>query len=165
MPFIDFTALKSDVRIEDVAAMLSLNAANAGGQLRAPCPACRSGGDRALVITPAKQAFYCFAARMGGDLIALVAHVHGVAVKDAAQEIARHFGRNSTRNSTSSGNCTVPPGETGRPRRHGGSGPVRDRALTRVIPRREGAARASKDGRNDLIRRRPSRPPLCGGTG
>lgn len=124
MSFIDFTALKSDVRIEDVASMLSLSAVKTAGQLRAPCPACKSGGDRALVITPAKQAFYCFAARVGGDLIALVAHVQGTGVKDAAQEIARHFGRNSTssRNNTSSGNSTLPQGQIGRAPRHPDSG-------------------------------------------
>jgi len=45
---------------------------------------CASGGDRAIVITPAKGVFFCFAAREGGDLIALAAHIRKVDVKDAA---------------------------------------------------------------------------------
>jgi DNA primase len=107
MPFVDFAELKTRVSIEQVGRMLGLDLARRGAQWRAPCPACRSGGDRALVITPAKQAFYCFGARTGGDLIALVAHVRGVGANEAANEIARHFGTGtSSRNRTST--STVP---------------------------------------------------------
>jgi hypothetical protein len=38
------------------------------------CPACKSDS-RGIVITPAKNLFYCFSAKEGGDQIALAAHV------------------------------------------------------------------------------------------
>jgi DNA primase len=90
--FVDFSELKQRASIEDVASMLRLNLKPGNNQLRGPCPHCNSGGDRALVITPAKGAFYCFAGHKGGDAIALVAHIRNVSVKDAAQEIAEHVG-------------------------------------------------------------------------
>ena len=74
MPFIDFAALKDRVPIEDAIRKLDLDLKERNGQWRGPCPACKSGGERALVITPAKQAFYCFGAKTGGDVIALAAH-------------------------------------------------------------------------------------------
>ena len=108
MPFIDFAELKTQVHIEDVVKMLGLALSPRGHQLRGSCPACRSGSERALVVTPAKQAFYCFGAGSGGDLIALVAHVRSCNVRDAANLIAQHFGtRTSTRTSTSDGTSTV----------------------------------------------------------
>ena len=64
---------------------------------------------RALVVTPAKKAYYCFASRKGGDVIALVAHVKGMSVKDTTLAIAEYTGTvpvqesgngTSTRNST-----------------------------------------------------------------
>ena len=62
MPFVDFVELKSRVSIEHAVAMLSLTLNKAGAQLRGPCPICNAGGDRALVVTPDKGLFYCFAA-------------------------------------------------------------------------------------------------------
>ena len=52
MPFVDFAALKQRVRIEDVLPELGLEMKQHAGQWRGPCPACRSGGNRALVVTP-----------------------------------------------------------------------------------------------------------------
>ena len=110
MPFVDFADLKSRVSIEKVLDMLSLELAPRGAQLRGPCPVCRSGGERALVVTPSKQAFYCFGAKSGGDLIALVAHIRGVGPNEAANLIARHFG---TGTGTRTGTSTVPRGGYG----------------------------------------------------
>lgn len=93
MSYVDFAELKARVTIEQVAEMLALDIQRRGGQLRGPCPACQAGGDRALVITPARQAFYCFGGRTGGDLIALVAHLRGCKVKEAADIIAAHIGK------------------------------------------------------------------------
>ena len=117
--FVDFAELKEKVPIEDVLPMLGIAGAGNSAQWRGSCPGCESGGDRALVVTPAKKAFYCFATRKGGDVIALVAHVQGISMKDAALAIAEYCGTvpvqesgnsNSTRNSTSSdtGNSTSP---------------------------------------------------------
>ena len=92
MPFIDFATLKQRVAIETVLPVLGLAMREHGGQWRGPCPACRNGGDRALVVTPAKAAFYCFGGRTGGDVIALVAHIRGCSMKDAGAFLAESFG-------------------------------------------------------------------------
>ena len=106
MPFVDFASLKERVKIEDAAAMLGLPMKQTGEQMRAPCPHCKSGGDRALVITPSKQLFYCFSAKTGGDLIKLVSHVRNVAANEAAVSLDRHFGGTSDNSSTAAGNST-----------------------------------------------------------
>jgi DNA primase len=85
MSFIPFDELKENVSIEQAAQMLTLELKQNNGQLRGPCPTCGTGGERALVITPAKNVFYCFAEKKGGDQISLVAHIRGEALKDAAQ--------------------------------------------------------------------------------
>jgi DNA primase len=101
MPFVDFAELKTRVSIEQAARMLGLNLVPHGSQCRGPCPVCKSGGDRALVVTPDKGLFYCFAKKIGGDAIALVAHIRGISVKDAADELNRAFG--TVQNSTGTG--------------------------------------------------------------
>lgn len=88
MAFVDFAELKASLRIEDSLPKLGLTLKKRGEALRGPCPTCRSGGDRALVVTPAKQAFYCFGARTGGDVIALAAHIQGIGMKEAAAFLA-----------------------------------------------------------------------------
>lgn len=108
--FIDFEAVKQDYSIEDAAAALKLVMKPGNNQLRGPCPACKAGGDRALVITPSKSAFYCFGARKGGDQLALVAHINGVSVKDAAEWLG---GGNSTSEGTVTRKSTVPESEGG----------------------------------------------------
>lgn len=86
--FIDFQHLKETVKIAEVFALLGLHLKQYGEQWRGACPVCKTGGDRALVITPAKAAFYCFAAKHGGDVIALVSHIREIGMKEAAQLIA-----------------------------------------------------------------------------
>lgn len=83
--FIDFEEVKSRVSIEDATRKLGLQTHKSGSQLRAACPICKSGGDRALAITPAKNLFYCFSAQSGGDQLQLVAHVLNKTVKEAAE--------------------------------------------------------------------------------
>ena len=90
--YVDFQDLKSRVRIEHVIPMLGLKMKDHQGQHRGACPVCKSGGDRALVITEVKASFYCFAAKKGGDVISLVSHIRGIGQREAAEEIARHFG-------------------------------------------------------------------------
>ena len=84
MPYTDFASLKARLSIEKVAELLGLTLKQSGQALRGPCPACSSGGDRALVVTPARGVFFCFAAREGGDLIQLAAHIRKSDVKNAA---------------------------------------------------------------------------------
>jgi len=84
MAYIDFAQLKADFPIEDCFEKLGLHMKRRGEAFRGPCPICRSGGDRALVVTPAKHSFYCFGAKIGGDVIALVAHILDCDMKSAA---------------------------------------------------------------------------------
>lgn len=92
MSFIDFAALKAAVSIDQAARTLGLTLKQEGSQFRTSCPACKSGGDRAIVLTPAKGLFYCFSAKKGGDCIALAAHVMGVGNNDAANFLADQLG-------------------------------------------------------------------------
>jgi DNA primase len=91
--FIDFQALKKSVKIEDAMALLGLRVSTFSDQMRGSCPACKTGGERALVITASKSAFYCFAAGEGGDAIALVSHIKGVSMKEAAAFLASSIGK------------------------------------------------------------------------
>ncbi|MGI9356599.1 MAG: CHC2 zinc finger domain-containing protein [Rhizobiaceae bacterium] len=95
MPYVDFAALKQRVAIEEALPLLGLKMKQRAGQWRVPCPVCRSGGERALVVTPAKSAFYCFGGRVGGDVIALAAHILDFSMKDAAFELDRMVGKGS----------------------------------------------------------------------
>ena len=95
----DFAELKTRVSIEQAMQMLGLKLTLHGSQYRGACPVCQSGGDRVLIVTPAKGLFYCFAKKSGGDVIALTAHIRGTSVKDAAEELSRAFG--TVQNSTS----------------------------------------------------------------
>jgi hypothetical protein len=85
--FIDFAALKAATTMADMVSMLDLKLKQAGNQWRGVCPFCKTGGERALVITEGRG-FYCFAAKKGGDQIALYAHITDANVKDAADAIA-----------------------------------------------------------------------------
>lgn len=111
MALVDFAALKERVRIEEVLPGLGLSMKQTGAQWRGPCPACQSGGPRALVVTPAKSAFYCFGGRTGGDVIALAAHVRGLSMKAAAEDLARMTGEGNSKTEMAGGKgsgSTVP---------------------------------------------------------
>jgi DNA primase len=105
MPFVDFAELKTRVSIEQAMQMLGLTLTIHGSQYRGACPVCKAGGDRALIVTPAKGLFYRFACRGdkklngAGDAIALTAHIRGISVKEAADQLDRAFG--TVQNSTS----------------------------------------------------------------
>jgi DNA primase len=89
--YIDFQDLKQRVPVEQVMTMLGLAltwSADAK-QWRGPCPRCKDGGDRALVVTPGKG-YYCFSDKQGGDCIAFAAHILNVSMRDAAKHIAEH---------------------------------------------------------------------------
>ncbi|MBX3498127.1 MAG: hypothetical protein KF889_01685 [Alphaproteobacteria bacterium] len=94
---IDFAAVKAGVSFEEAISFLKLIMKREGEQYRSPCPVCRKGGDRALVVTPSKG-FYCHAARKGGDVISFVAHVQECGQRQAAEQLSEHFleGRVST---------------------------------------------------------------------
>lgn len=92
MPYIDFADLKSRITITQAAEWLALKLKPSGDQQRGPCPACNTGGDRALVVTPGRGLFYCFPSKIGGDLIKLVAHVKACSQNEAAHLIQSQFG-------------------------------------------------------------------------
>jgi DNA primase len=94
--FLDFAALKESADIAHIASLLQITLNKQGEQLRGPCPHCKEGGDRALVITPSKKSWYCFAGMEGGDVIALVAHVHGWRMKQAAMWLDEVLKQNPT---------------------------------------------------------------------
>ncbi len=108
--FIDFAALKERVTVEAAIPLLGLSLKQQNGQWRGPCPVCQSGGDRALVVTPAKNAFYCFGERTGGDVIAFAAHIRACNVKDAAAFLAGGEGKQDSEDEVGSGDNshTVP---------------------------------------------------------
>jgi DNA primase len=89
--FVDFADVKEKVSFSDTINHLNLDVKQAGNQWRGACPTCKSGGDRALVITDGKG-WFCFALKKGGDQIALAAHILDVGVKEAAFELARMSG-------------------------------------------------------------------------
>jgi DNA primase len=105
--FINFEELKEMVSIEQAIKYLELDMTQKGNQLRSECPVC-GGGERTLVVTPTKGVFYCFAAKKGGDQIALVSHVQEIGMKDAAHFLAEQY---STVQDSSS---TVPKAEAGK---------------------------------------------------
>jgi DNA primase len=109
MPFVDFAELKTRVSIEKAVQMLGLNLVLHGSQYRGGCPVCKTGGDRALIVTPAKGLFYCFAKKTGGDVIALTAHMRGISVKDAADQLDRAFGTVQNSTGTVSKSCATAP--------------------------------------------------------
>jgi hypothetical protein len=85
---INYRALKELYPIEVVAKDLGLKLNPENGQYRAPCPRCNIGGERALVITPAHGnvcgLFYDFQAKLGGDVLNLVAHIKDISLFQAA---------------------------------------------------------------------------------
>jgi DNA primase len=114
----DFAAIKERVTIEQAAQSLGLKLTPSGAQQRGACPACGTGGPRALVITPAKQLFYCFSAGIGGDLIAMWGHVQKCSLSDAGRHIADTFGIGTVTSGTrapvaSVNSSAAPPSERG----------------------------------------------------
>jgi DNA primase len=105
MPYIDFAKLKAEIDMGAVLSMLGVaNLKKQGEQLRGCCPIHGGTGDREFVVTPAKQAYYCFGCKSGGDIIKLVAGVNKCSQQQAAFQLARHF---SIGNSPASGNSSA----------------------------------------------------------
>ena len=83
---IDFTELKQRVSIERAAEMLGIKTTKSGAQRRGACPICKAGGDRAFVLTPAKNLYYCFGTcSKGGDAITMTANVRNCSLREAAE--------------------------------------------------------------------------------
>jgi hypothetical protein len=89
--YVSFEELKRATTIEAVALWLGLELKQNGKQLRVSCP--RSGGSRSLVITPEISSWYCHSPKCqtGGDLLALIAHIQGIEVREAALLLKNHL--------------------------------------------------------------------------
>ena len=95
--YVDFQHLKATISIEQVLDMLGIKHLKPHGQaLREGCPICQIGNDRTFVVTLAKNSYYCFSEKIGGDIIELTARFYRTSQKEAAQRIAQHFGQTGT---------------------------------------------------------------------
>ena len=110
MSFVNFAELKEKVPVEQAIPLLNLQLKQHGTQWRGACPICKSGGNRALVVTQGKG-FYCFGGKTGGDVIGLVSHIKGVTAKDAALFIAQSLSQSpqERNNGKDHGNRTIHP--------------------------------------------------------
>lgn len=113
MAFVDFSELKAKVSFGKTCSILGLDLKQAGNQWRGVCPTCKTGGDRALVITEGKG-YFCFADSKGGDQIALVGHILNLSVKEAAAHLAQAAGIVQVPSTNTSTVRTVPESESGK---------------------------------------------------
>lgn len=81
VPFLDFQAIKKSYSIEEMMTFTGLTYKKDGKSFRCSCPV-HKGGPRSLVVSPFEKddkgddgVFYCHAAQVGGDRVALLAHV------------------------------------------------------------------------------------------
>lgn len=89
--FVDFAEIREKVSLEQAIQYLGLTMKKEQGAFRGACPHCKSGGDRALIVTPSRG-YYCHSQKRGGnDSTSLVAHVKGLSQRDAANELHEHF--------------------------------------------------------------------------
>jgi hypothetical protein len=91
----DFQSIKQQVTIAQVIEMLGITGLTPHGEtLRGFCPICKEGNNRAFVVTPARNIFYCFSEKRGGSVIDLVARFKRIPESQAGQQLAQHFGLN-----------------------------------------------------------------------
>lgn len=91
MESIDFAVIKNAVTVEQAARWLGLELKPNGQAFRCACPVCKQGGERCIVITPEKRAWYDFSLKKGGDVIAMTAHVRGIGQLEAAKLLQQTF--------------------------------------------------------------------------
>jgi DNA primase len=116
---VDFQKVKEAASADVVIRFLNLSLKSQGDTYRGRCPICRNDDPRAFVITTSKRLFHCFKCRpaggekAGGDMLALVARVKGIPVREAAIELANFCGvglvRTDSKPVPGTGSGTVPP--------------------------------------------------------
>ena len=117
---VDFQKVKEAASADVVIRFLNLSLKSQGDTYRGRCPICHSDDPRAFVITARKRLFHCFKCKpsagekAGGDMLALVARVKGIPVRDAAIELADFCGvalasGENTKPASDTGSGTVPP--------------------------------------------------------
>lgn len=111
MPSIDYRRLKSKLRISDILARIGWRpSAGRGAQLRGPCPFCggltdnretpsrRTVSRREFSVHTARHLFHCFRCRKRGNALDLWAIHRGLAIHDAALELASMVHDSNDRN-------------------------------------------------------------------
>lgn len=81
VPYLDFQAIKRSYSIEEIMTLTGLQWKKDGAGYRTACPV-HKGGPRSLAVSPGAKddkgddgVFFCHAADVGGDRVALLAHV------------------------------------------------------------------------------------------
>jgi DNA primase len=95
--YLDFKAIAENIDVVDVAEYLGLKTKREKDSFRCTCPVCDT--ERGLEIIPNTNSFACYGCQapagkkhVGGDIIALVAHVKGYSgMYKAAKELHAHF--------------------------------------------------------------------------
>ena len=82
---VDFASVKEKVGIVDALQLLGIDGLKPhNNQLRGQCPLCNGADPRKFVVTPARDLWYSFCCKVGGDQISLVAKVKDIPLRDAA---------------------------------------------------------------------------------
>jgi hypothetical protein len=94
VPYLDFQAIKRSYSMEEIMALTGLAFKKDGKSFRCSCPV-HKGGPRSLVVSPAEKddkgdtgVFFCHAANVGGDRVALLAHVRDAKPYGIFKELA-----------------------------------------------------------------------------
>jgi DNA primase len=90
--FIDFKAIAERVDVEQVVGMHEIEMKRSGKEFRGCCYGCNGSDNRSLCIYPETNSFYCHHAKVGGDSIALEAHLNGTGMYAAAKSLQEQFG-------------------------------------------------------------------------
>jgi DNA primase len=110
----DFATIKASITIAQVLDMLGITGLTATGDtLRSACPICKEGNNRAFVVTPARNIFYCFSEKKGGSIIDLVARFKRITEAEAGRQIAQHFGLNGASTGAGKPAATAPAASEG----------------------------------------------------
>jgi len=91
--FVSFAEVKRAVPMESVLAHYELLAAltHKGRNLAGPCPFCNGLSRRQFQVNLAKNAWYCFGCKAGGNVLDFVARREGLDVRGAAVALSRWF--------------------------------------------------------------------------
>ena len=96
MSYVDFSEVKAQVSLLQVADALHIKLKPSAGQFRGPCPICNCDKPRVFALTPGKG-WYSFCCKTGGDQIELAAKVMKCSQREAAIWLASKFGIKSKR--------------------------------------------------------------------
>jgi len=96
MPGIDFDALRKEITIGQVLALLPFQpTGRSTDQLRGPCPVHRSSSEqsRSFSVNLSKGRYYCFKCHSQGNQLELWAAVHATTIYDGAITLCQALGR------------------------------------------------------------------------